>query len=359
MGIIRLLLAIAVLNSHFTFVEVPIVGGHEAVLAFFAISGFYMALILDTNYASAKGFYMGRFLSLYPMYVLALIVSISLLTTWNIHPMIGMDQIRTLLSDPLSFFLMLWTSACVFGQELLFSLAASPDGGLHFVTASKHGIWAHAPLIQAWSLSLEILFYALAPLLVRLSSRSLIGLVVASIAAKLLIMNSPYADVVFFKRFFPIEFWLFGSGILAYRFYRTLAPGREAIDYFAFIFVVGFILVVGDVDDALKPFALPVATLLALPFVFRAFQALQFDRNMGKISYPFYLLHFSVIAIFEEYWEEPSGWHILALTLVVATLVHLIFNPGIEHFKQRMRRQKQSSFDGELVVQPDISIIKP
>ena len=43
MGMIRLLLAIAVFNSHFpSLPDLPMVDGHEAVLAFFAISGFYM-----------------------------------------------------------------------------------------------------------------------------------------------------------------------------------------------------------------------------------------------------------------------------------------------------------------------------
>ena len=68
MGAVRFLLAFAVFNSHFPVVDWAIVGGHEAVLAFFAISGFYMALILDTSYGSARTFYMSRFLSLYPMY---------------------------------------------------------------------------------------------------------------------------------------------------------------------------------------------------------------------------------------------------------------------------------------------------
>lgn len=128
MGIIRLLLACAVFNSHFPFLDMSVVDGHEAVLAFFAISGFYIALILDTTYATPGRFYMGRFLSLYPMYVLALCISIALLVVWDIHPMVSLEEMQAFLADPMAFFVMAWTSTCVFGQELLFSLAPSPEG---------------------------------------------------------------------------------------------------------------------------------------------------------------------------------------------------------------------------------------
>lgn len=341
MGIIRLLLAIAVFNSHFPFLDMPVVDGHEAVLAFFAISGFYMALILDTTYTSTKSFYVGRFLSLYPIYIFATALSVALLVTWDVHPMTGLSELKKLLADPMAFIAMLWTSAFVFGQELLFCLSPSPDGGLHIVEASRHAIWKHAPLIQAWSLSLEITFYALAPLLVRLKTRTLGNVVAASIVVKLMIMNGAFAETVFFKRFFPAEFWLFGCGILAYRFYRTLPRKSEAVDFFAFLLLAGFIFIVGDVERAFEPFALPAATLITLPFIFRGFRSVRIDREIGKISYPFYLLHFSAIAIFEAYWDEPEGWHILIFALAAALLTHSIFNPGIELLKNRMRTAKQ------------------
>lgn len=137
MGIIRFLLAIAVFNSHFPMLDLPIVDGHEAVLSFFAISGFYMALVLDTAYASTRAFYMSRFLTLYPIYVFALIISIALVMTLDVHPMSTAAELKQLLSDPISFLVMVWTSIFVLGQELLFSLAQSPDGGLHFVEEAE------------------------------------------------------------------------------------------------------------------------------------------------------------------------------------------------------------------------------
>lgn len=337
MGIIRLLLAIAVFNSHFPILDMPLVDGHEAVLTFFAISGFYMALILDNTYDSARGFYMSRFLTLYPIYVFALVVSVALVITGDIHPMSARTELQMLLSNPASFLAMVWTSVFVFGQEMLFSLAQSPDGGLLFVEGSRNAIWRHAPLIQAWSLSLEILFYALAPFLVRLKNSTLVYLIALSLLAKIVVMNTAYADVVFFKRFFLTEFWLFGCGLVAYRIYTSLSRKAHASDYCFFAGLVVSIVVIGVVPKGIKPFALPIATLVALPFVFRGFRHFEFDRFVGKTSYPFYLLHFSAIAIFETYWDEPKGWHILLAGMVAALLTHVLFGKAIESLKTRKR----------------------
>lgn len=359
MGVIRLLLAIAVFNSHYSLLGLPVVDGHEAVLAFFAISGFYMALILDTSYTTRSAFYFGRLISLYPMYVLALCISIALVVTADIHPMSSKEQLQTLLSDPLSLGVMIWTSACTLGQELLFSLSQSADGQLNFVQASREAIWNHAPLIQAWSLSLEVTFYALAPFLTRMKSTTLTTLIISSLCLKLAILFSPLSDIVFFKRFFLAEFWLFGCGILSYRVHTQLREEIQLYDYAMVVLLVAAVLVADSAPEPLKHFCLPAVTLISLPFVFRASKSAKLDRDIGKVSYPFYLLHFSVIAVFENYWEEPVGWHILAFALAAAFVTHFFFNPGIEFLKQKLRSRQHPYLTSRKAETAGIPAIKP
>ncbi|EGB16281.1 acyltransferase 3 [Pseudodesulfovibrio mercurii] len=354
MGFIRLLLAFAVFNSHFTaFDNLPMVDGHEAVLTFFAISGFYMALILDRTYGSARAFYLSRFLTLYPMYVLALVVSLGLLTSLDVHSLTDRETLRAIMTDPAAFLVMAWTSATTVGQELLFSLARHPEGGLYFVTSSREALWSDAPLIQAWSLSLEVTFYALAPFLVRLRTRTLLALMGASLACKLAVMASPVADVVLFKRFFPLEFWLFAGGILAYRAHRRLDPDPRWYDYALFPALAGLALTADLAAGPLRPFLLPGAALLTMPLVFRGFKRLRWDRFAGKVSYPFYLLHYIVIALFETYMDDPEGAYVLAVALAAAVLVHLLFNPGIECLKTKLRRRHA------LPVPADTAVLQP
>jgi len=337
-GFIRLLLALAVFNSHFPLLEdLPIVDGHEAVLTFFAISGFYMALILDTAYATPLAFYRARTASLYPPYLLALALSLCLLLALNIHPYATRESLARFLADPLSLALWAWTSLTLIGQELFFCLARAADGTLHFVTSNRDAVWRQLPLIQTWSLSLEAVFYALAPFLVRLRTRALLGLIAASLALKLFVFFGPGKDIGFFIRFFPAEFWLFGCGILAYRAYALLPRQTRAFDYAAAALLAGSIFVADIVPDALEPFCLPLLALITIPFVFRAFGKFSLDRAAGKISYPFYLLHFSAIALFEKSLEEPVGWHILLCTLAGALLTHLFFSQGMKRLKRILR----------------------
>ncbi|WP_285905242.1 acyltransferase family protein [Pseudodesulfovibrio pelocollis] len=338
MGLIRLLLAIAVLNSHFTVSGLPMVRGHEAVLAFFAISGFYMALILDTRYASARRFYLSRFLTLYPAYVLAVAVAIGLLISFDIHPMTSRAELSRLLSDPTAFLVMAWTSLGVVGQELLFCLSQAPEGGLQFIPAARDSIWHSAPLIQGWSLSLEIMFYALAPLMVRLRSRTLVGLACASLALRLAVPLAGPENVLFFKRFFPLELWTFAGGILAYRLHKRLPamPGGMA-DYAAFAALAATVLLAGWTPEPAKPYLMPAVVMTTMPFVFRSFGRFRFDRFVGKLSYPFYLFHYSVVAVFETTADAPEGWEILLVSLSAALVVHALFEPGLETLKRRLR----------------------
>ncbi len=70
MGIIRILLALSVLTAHAG--PLPILGsllpGSFAVKAFFALSGFYMAMVSEAKYANPAHFYWNRFSRIFSGY---------------------------------------------------------------------------------------------------------------------------------------------------------------------------------------------------------------------------------------------------------------------------------------------------
>jgi peptidoglycan/LPS O-acetylase OafA/YrhL len=89
MGILRFLLALAVIASHANGIGIPLphekpypswaifmVDGRQAVALFFIISGFYMAMVLNTKYQnSTLKFYGNRFLRLWPTYIIILVLA--------------------------------------------------------------------------------------------------------------------------------------------------------------------------------------------------------------------------------------------------------------------------------------------
>jgi peptidoglycan/LPS O-acetylase OafA/YrhL len=183
MGIFRLLLAAAVVIGHawgMRSPSIPMVWGPLAVQMFFVISGFYMSLILTTKYLRLDHgigrFYLNRALRLLPTYWVALagLILVALL----LRP--------TDLPVPLSW----WATQGEFdGRPLTFAALV-----LSHLTLLAHDVLPFLPDIgqraagdyvlikPAWSIGMELWFYAVAPWLVRLRSRTLLMLIVPSLA---------------------------------------------------------------------------------------------------------------------------------------------------------------------------------
>src|SRR5688572_272316 len=111
MGFLRFILAASVVAEHSTPIfGLSLTGGLLAVKLFFIISGFYMALILDTKYVSQVNrywlFITNRFLRIYPCYFVVLGLSLLFYGAASIH--LGQPADR----------LMLWREAFVRGDGL-------------------------------------------------------------------------------------------------------------------------------------------------------------------------------------------------------------------------------------------------
>src|SRR5205807_9676378 len=77
MGSLRFILAMSVVYGHAgEFLGVPLIPGDTAVQVFYAVSGFYMALVLNEKYRPPSSGYVlfisNRFLRLFPVYAAVL-----------------------------------------------------------------------------------------------------------------------------------------------------------------------------------------------------------------------------------------------------------------------------------------------
>ena len=87
MGLVRLLLSLLVVGSHFGGLGEP--AGGTAVASFFAISGFLMARTIRENYEGARGalrFYANRCLRILPPFVIVLAATALLLWARESRP---------------------------------------------------------------------------------------------------------------------------------------------------------------------------------------------------------------------------------------------------------------------------------
>src|SRR5205085_338067 len=93
-------------------------------------------------------------------------------------------------------------------------LVFTPDG-----PGGPTPLWLMMPVPQAWSISLELMFYCLVPFLIRNSTRLLVVIVAATFILRAAIYSIGYDIDPWVGRFFPLELGLFVMGMVSRRIY--------------------------------------------------------------------------------------------------------------------------------------------
>ncbi len=359
MGILRLLLALAVVITHSstTHLQGIALPGDVAVQAFFIISGFYIALILHRKYNFAGGnklFYQQRYLRLAPMYWIAVLSTIGAGLFYSIlgnHPA-GKFSTWTQYGGHLSFgslSILGITQASMMGLDsLMFCAFSGHPLSLHLTPN-----WLSEPLPAvrfmlvppAWSLSLELLFYTTAPFLVRRNIRFLLVLIAFTFGLRI-IAGSAFGLSLdpWRNRFFPFEAGLFLLGSVAYRFlspaeglirrYWSIRVGLTIALCFA-VFAYGWI----PLPEIVRHWGFLTLVLVSVPLLFAATQSDAKDRCLGEISYPLYLLHQVTLFSLEPVLRRVSGITsdivTLLLTLAVAAVAYALIERPFESWRAR------------------------
>jgi peptidoglycan/LPS O-acetylase OafA/YrhL len=233
-GILRIILAVAVIIGHSDSVlGIRFTGGIVAVEVFFIISGFYMAMILDKKYIGEGSYILflsNRFLRLYPMFwivlcltILSSVISYAFFQKWlMLSPYIKYFDIMTI---PTLLFQII-TNITLFGQDIVMFLGMHQEtGGMYFTydfSTSDPMFWEFLFIPQAWSLGIEVMFYLIAPFIVRKSNHFIMLLIILSFSIRLFTyfylgyINDPWT-----YRFFPSELVFFLLGTVSYRLYKA------------------------------------------------------------------------------------------------------------------------------------------
>lgn len=371
MGAFRLLLALAVVVTHasppFGIEAFRMTGGSLAVQIFYVISGFYMAMILNHKYVGQGAFVAfvkNRFLRLYPMFLVVLLVTLML--------GVAIDLVTGRAIEPLAFWLeqrghmslagkLLFgiSNVTIVGEDLVSFTAIDPVTGQLYLTTDFHreavAGWHFLFVPQAWTVGVELMFYVVAPLLVRRRPLVVASVMAASLALRMYIMghwhlvNDPWT-----YRFFPTELALFLAGALSYRLYerrqawldrrRGLARGVTAG---AIAVVLLYALLPASLQTA--PYGLPLvlATIpFVIPFMFSATGASHADRALGELSYPVYIVHYPLVFVLHALdvpWVEAQvGAIALVLSVVTAWVLYRVVGAPIERTRSRIGRELAS-----------------
>lgn len=315
MGLLRLFLALSVVLSHAgSFHGFVGVGGETAVQSFFMVSGFYMALILGTKYGPDETllFYKTRFIRIYGLYwpVLSLYVA----AAGVVFLQNGAGPLASIIEQgfsSLSFVLMAFANVFLIGLDALNFLQFS-DGGIAFTAngvGNPNGLIEGTIVKPAWSLGPELTFYLLAPFLLRRSSRTLLAVIAASFVFRLVASGYGVVADPWSYRFFPFELAHFLLGAMAYRLYeKKKAEAPNVLDkalvgaVFAGLLAYSFVARTGLEATYFEPanIAFLAVTFVALPSMFKLFRNVKWDRAIGELSYPVYLVHMLIVLVLDK-----------------------------------------------------------
>jgi peptidoglycan/LPS O-acetylase OafA/YrhL len=337
MGLLRFYLALIVLMAHDISAIASSesgsalqlfsgIGGQAAVESFFVVSGFYIALILDTTYKkSPVVFYANRLLRIFPMYWTCLVAYILLVRT------------------PVTLTPHAWLSNVFLIGGDGFSQIVFPQSSVEFIVP------------PAWTLVLELLFYVIAPFVVRLNSKTLATLLATLLVIKILLVGAIlHLPEPWNQRIFPLELPYFLAGILIFRFRGKLRRTVETNHWIMFasltLALSGSIIRFlasqsGTLTELyLAPLLFVASTVLFIPYLMEWSKGRTWDRYLGELSFPIYLVHFGVMILFVRY-RVDMAWlsdDVVALALLVTFTLLLSaalerLNVAVEVARARLR----------------------
>lgn len=313
MGLLRFLLAISVVIAHSEpFHNLTLVGGPLAVETFFMISGFYISMILNQKYVGVNGSYWlfitNRFLRIFPLYWLALVLTFVVafvVPNYNTHSYIDHTINFSKYGRDLSlstWIIVIISNMFIFFQDVVMFLGINIKTGNLYFTHDFHKstppVFQFMLVQQAWSVAVEIMFYLVAPFIVRRKFRSVAFLMIGSFILKIFCAEHGFKNDPWSYRFFPFELGYFLAGTLSYFIYGKFF---KKIDIPKFVGLTTY-LIVGFCTVFFSKFTFKYADVaylfmifLSIPVLFKYSKGFTRDKFIGELSYPIYLIHLLVI----------------------------------------------------------------
>jgi len=341
MGLLRLLLALSVVINHSgPLFGYSLIGGRAAVQSFFIISGFYMSLIINEKYAlqahAYRLFITNRFLRIFPIYWLVLILTI-LFSVIIFHPLN--------LPSHESFLELLIKNVFLFPTtDYIFNNSQTYEGLVVY---------------PAWTLGLELLFYLVAPFIVKRKFPLILFLFLIALFARLYFTHPlRYYDGNYIDRFIPTEAVFFLAGVCSYKWYSYIKRLKIKQRYLFIsmgVFIVctlcyqyiqnALLFVNSDFPRTLEYF---YYLLLAvnIPFLFLATTKNRFDKLFGDLSYPVYIVHALVIlvcvsaGITLQHNDNVGRIFVLLAVLLSSFFINKFIANPIEHYRQKRLSKK-------------------
>ena len=351
MGIIRFLLAYAVVFSHYEINSIYFLYSNFAVQTFYILSGFYISLILNNNsYKSYKNFILSRYLRLFPIYFLCLLTTFIFNKGNTIyHTNLIKDNI-----DIFSSIFLVFTNITIIFQDLVMFLGIN-NNSIQFVSDYNNSfprpLFHYLYLPQGWSLGLELSFYLLAPfILSKINIKKILFIIILSLSLRIILVQNKLSLDPWSYRFFPTElvFFLFGS--ISYIIYEKKIFFNKLISILFISLISLIIIFFKKINIHTYGYIIFYFMIIfSIPSIFNITKNIKFDRFLGELSYPIYCLQFIGIGFcikilnMKGRYDLFAGAVIFLVILALSVISYLFLQKFIDKIRNGLKINKINS----------------
>jgi len=244
------------------------------------------------------------------------------------------------------------TNLTLIGQDQVMFLSVT-DGVLSWTgdyQSSDVPLFAGLLVPQAWTLSLELMFYLIAPWILVSKSRIMVLFAVSVLLRALFVVFGFGLADPWDYRFFPTELAFFLFGAISHQFVapkliwarKHRAPLLSAV---AVTVMSGLIVSFAHIPlpEALKFAVLFGGMALFLPLLFDFQGNNSIDNFLGQLSYPIYIWHILVVSVWMtltsgfDFSTETDLAGILACTLGVSWIGLRLVEDPIQKIRSQFR----------------------
>ena len=354
-------MSVVIVHSSGSFFGITLVGGTLAVQLFYVISGFLITLVVGDKYQITwRGlwlFYSNRYLRIWVPYI---VVAVATFLYMKVSPLLGGVSLggSTAISlkhlmylDAFSVLSIILLNILIFGQDIGMLLAHDIDIGIYFSMSAMtepKPFYQFYIMDQTWTLGIELSFYLIAPFIVRRRVWFIVFIMLISICFRLFVYEMGLNFDPWTYRFFPFELAFFMAGSLAckaYIYINKLNIKEDILRYIGYVAIIAVVLWQFVDKTRVSNIVLFFIVVPTLPMLFAATKDISWDRFLGDLSYPLYLVHIPIILIFRShpFLSEKIGTNVyvvLPLSFLAAWLICIKIEQPLEKIRQNRLLKK-------------------
>ncbi|MBK7666560.1 MAG: acyltransferase [Sphingobacteriaceae bacterium] len=341
MGILRFILALSVIGAHAGYIGIPLpdgkpyevwamylIDGRQSVALFYIISGFYMALVLNTKYNhNTLKFYFNRFLRLWPTYFVVLIIACFITPTFN-NIVIALKDCDNLTKSYVWLCNLFILGTDTFWYTSIHNCKIMYDPTFLSATANGSTFLINSPV---FSISIEMIFYLMAPFILKSLKKTWIYFILGFLYFCYVVLSGNL-NIVYQYHLFPSSFIYFGLGALAWHYSQktgfVLTEKRILTALFgclALMFVYSLFQMV-----------IILCFTFMVPILFNLTKHSKIDKTIGELSYPLYIAHYPILTYLtnSQIPKNTVGLTCVGITLGLAICLHFFLEKPIDKWRQ-------------------------